>query len=137
MTNIMIAIIAVVSMIILGILFCTLINWATRQPDEGPRVSYKIFKTSYAINPKRWDYSGGFLGFRHDTSRYFSSKHVKYSYFDWWRLHFFFLKINKQKAQKQHREQTAELLAVIQQDVEEEINKSKKEIEQANRMMED
>ena len=130
-------IIIVVTVIIILPILGTLLDWSSTQPNEGPRVSYKIFKTSYAINPERWNYSDGYLYFLSDTSWHASSKRVKYSYLDWWRLRSFFLKINKREVQKQHREQTAELLAVIQQDVEEEINKSKKEVEQANRMMKD
>lgn len=137
MTDGMITIIVCVAVIILLILAGTLIDWTSTQPDEGPKVSYKIFKTSYAINPERWNYSNGYLYFISDINWYPSRQRVKYSYLDWWRLHSLFSKINKREAQKQHREQTAELLAVIQQDVEEEINKSKKEIEQANGMMED
>ena len=137
MTDGMITIIVCVAVIIILVILGTLLDWASDQPNEGPKVSYKIFKTSYAINPERWSYCNGYLNFHSDTSWYPSRQRVKYSYLDWWRLCFFFSKISKREARKQHREQTAKLLAVIQQDVEEEINKSKKEIEQANGMMED
>ena len=137
MTDVMILIIIIVTVIIILPILGTLLDWGSTQPPEGPRVSYKIFKTSYAINPERWSYTDGRLYFNPNTKWCASKKRVKYSYLDWWRLRSFFLKINKREIQKQHREQTAELLAVIQQDIEEEINKSKKEIEQANGMMED
>lgn len=124
--------------IILGIILCliflgTLIDWWLDQTTGAPKISYELFKTSYAINPERWYFKDGVLRFREYSSYIF----INYNYPDWWRLHFFFSRKEKSENKKEQNQATERLLQAIQQDVEEEINKSKKEVEQANKMMED
>lgn len=121
--------------IVLGFIFLlTLAAWLLNQATGGaPKISYKLFRASYAINPERWYFDDGELRFY----EYSSYTYINYSYLDWWRLHFFFRREKKNKNKKEQNKATERLLQAIQQDVEEEINKSKKEIEQANKMMED
>lgn len=125
---------AIVIIVLCLIFLLTLAAWGLNQAISAPKISYKLFKASYAINPERWYFDDGELRFCYEYSRY---TYINYSYLDWWRLHFFFSREKKNKNKKEQNQATERLLQAIQRDVEEEINKSKKEVEQANRMMED
>lgn len=125
---------AIVIIVLCLVFLGTLIDWWLDQATGAPKISYELFKTSYAINPERWYFNDGVLRFLEYSSYY---TYINYSYLDWWRLHFFFSREKKNKNKKKQNEATERLLQAIQRDVEEEINKSRKEIEQANKMMED
>lgn len=124
---------AIVIIVFCLIFLLTLAAWRLSQTTGAPKISYKLFKASYAINPERWYFREGELRFCEYSSYIF----INYSYIDWWRLQFFFSREKKNKNKKEQNQATERVLQAIQRDVEEEINKSKKEIEQANGMMED
>lgn len=112
-----------------------LLGWAMATlSDDSPFISFKLVKTGYEINPKRWKWdiaqpSIGFKGEEYNLTWY------RLHFFDWIKAYFFFEGIEKRKNQERDRENLVNLLKIVQSDVEKALKESQQEQEDALKEM--
>ena len=133
-TIILTIILSLIGLAAIILLACAFSDWKEMfLVENAPFISYKLLKTAYDINPERWFIDR--YDIHYDEGKF--SYYVNLHFFDWLRLNFDLKYTEKQKNKQITDKKLERLLSVIQKDIETEINKSKKEVETANKMMEE
>ena len=122
-------------------LLVIIIYWLADKQKAGkitPYLPYKLFLTAYKLNPDRWKLGPDSY---YPLVRYKDNdgwwKPVKLHLIPYFLVRCFVYSLKRGREKQIQSECYADLLEAIQSDVQKEINKSKEEIETANRMMED
>lgn len=108
----------------------------TTLSDEGnsPFISFKLVKTGYELNPKRWEWDNMQPSIGVETAKY-TKTWFRLHFIDWIKAFFFFNKIKGKKLEKENQDKIIEVLEIVQKDAELLIKKSQQEQEEAMKEM--
>ena len=125
-------ILELIGIVIVAVFIVTYLMWRVEREKNTPRISFKLFKEMYQLNPEKWSMYENYLYINYDDN---TSHRVDFNNFiDWLRYRRFRKKIKDNKNKQARYNAEVELVNELQ----EEIDKYQKEnIKEVRRSIEE
>lgn len=120
-----------IGIIIIAIFIVTYLMWRVEREKNTPRISFKLFKEMYQLNPEKWSMYESYLYINYDDN---TSHRVDFnSFIDWLRYGRFRIKIRESKNKQTRYNAEVELVNELQKEID---RYQKENIEEIKRSIE-
>ena len=117
-----------IGIIIVAVFIVTYLMWRVDRGKNTPRISFKLFKEMYQLNPKKWSMYENYLYVNYDDNN--TSHRVDFnSFIDWLRYGRFRKKIRENKNKQTRYNAEVELVNELQKEIDKYQKENIKEME--------
>lgn len=117
-----------IGIIIVAVFIVTYLMWRVDRGKNTPRISFKLFKEMYQLNPKKWSMYENYLYVNYDDNN--TSHRVDFnSFIDWLRYGRFRKKIRENKNKQTRYNAEVELVNELQKEIDKYQRENIKEME--------
>ena len=117
-----------IGIIIVAVFIVTYLMWRVDRGKNTPRISFKLFKEMYQLNPEKWSMYENYLYVNYDDNN--TSHRVDFnSFIDWLRYGRFRKKIRENKNKQTRYNAEVELVNELQKEIDKYQKENIKEME--------
>ena len=117
-----------IGIIIVAVFIVTYLMWRVDRGKNTPRISFKLFKEMYQLNPEKWSMYENYLYVNYDDNN--TSHRVDFnSFIDWLRYGKFRKKIRENKNKQTRYNAEVELVNELQKEIDKYQKENIKEME--------
>ena len=117
-----------IGIIIVAVFIVTYLMWRVDRGKNTPRISFKLFKEMYQLNPEKWSMYENYLYVNYDDNN--TSHRVDFnSFIDWLRYGRFRKKIRENKNKQTRYNAEVELVNELQKEIDKYQRENIKEME--------
>lgn len=104
-----------IGIIIVAVFIVTYLLWRVDREKDTPRISFKLFKEMYQLNPEKWSMYENYLYVKYDDN---TSHRVDFnSFIDWLRYGRFRIKVRESKNKQVRYNAEVELVNELQKEI--------------------
>lgn len=122
-------ILELIGIIIVAVFIVTYLLWRVDREKDTPRISFKLFKEMYQLNPKKWSMYENYLFVNYADN---TSHRVDFnSFIDWLRYGRFRIKVKNNKNKQVRYNAEVELVKELQKEIDKYQKENIKEIKRS------
>lgn len=115
-----------IGIVIVAIFIVTYLIWRVEREKNTPRISFKLFKEMYQLNPEKWSMYENYLYINYDDN---TSHRVDFNNFiDWLRYRRFRKKVRESKNKQAQYNAEVELVKELQKEIDKYQKENIKEV---------